>query len=274
MPVDGPIRALVVARDARATVAATLDAVLAQTRPVAEVVVVDEGSRDGTPQLVRDLFGERVGLWVLAVPRGGLAAGVRGLRTRAGGGALWLVDPATVPAPDALERLAGADLAGLPAPRLLAAKVVGPGGGPHLGALPAPEMFEKELSLAAVARHLVHLRAVRPGAVLLPEGDPPPASEPRADLAEPAATLEWSARLLRSWEDPGFLVPGALAVRSAPLALPGADRARALLGPAWTPTERLWNLYTLGLDATGLSPSRTPRQTTARFARAKRLKRR
>jgi hypothetical protein len=135
-------------------------------------------------------------------------------------------------------------------------------------------MFEKEVSLAAVARHVVHLRAARPGALLVPAPALARAGAPRADLAEPAATLEWTARLLRSWDDPGFLVPGALAVRRTPLRAAGSDRARALLGPAWTPTERLWNLYTLGLDATGLSPSRTPRQTTATFAFAKRLNRR
>jgi hypothetical protein len=273
MPLDGPIRALVVARDDRATLPATLDAVLGQTRGPDEVVVVDEGSRDGTVQAVRDAYGGRVTLWALTRRGGGLHEGVRGVRTR-GPGALWLVDPATVPAPDALERLAGADLGPLPAPLLLAAKVVGPDGTPHPGGLPLPEMFEKEVSLAAVARHVVHLRAARPGALLVPARALARAGEPRADLAEPAATLEWTARLLRSWDDPGFLVPGALAERRTPLRAAGSDRARALLGPAWTPTERLWNLYTLGLDATGLSPSRTPRQTTARFARAKRLKRR
>ncbi|MDW8400052.1 MAG: glycosyltransferase family A protein, partial [Acetobacteraceae bacterium] len=47
------VAVLIPARDAAATLAETLDSLAAQTRPPDEVIVVDDGSRDGTAALAR-----------------------------------------------------------------------------------------------------------------------------------------------------------------------------------------------------------------------------
>ena len=51
--VDAPISVAIPARDEEATLAALLDSLLAQTRPPAEILVADGGSRDGTVALAR-----------------------------------------------------------------------------------------------------------------------------------------------------------------------------------------------------------------------------
>jgi glycosyltransferase involved in cell wall biosynthesis len=61
------------ARDTRATVGPAIRSVLAQTRGDFELIVADDGSRDGTPDVVRGFLGdERVRL--LELPHGGAAA--------------------------------------------------------------------------------------------------------------------------------------------------------------------------------------------------------
>ena len=200
---------------------------------------------------------------------------------------LWLLDGAAVPAPDALEHLTAPVPTGLPVPVLLASAVTTPAGAPHRDALPEPELFEKEISIAACERRLVHVRAVRPGSLLVPARALERFGSPLDSLAPPYDTLEWTARMLRSWDDPGFLVPASRAVRSDDgEPRPGASigRARALLrGASWSPRERLWNGYGLALDAAARpsgstrrspSPSASPRPTTATLPRLKRLKRR
>jgi len=61
----------------------TLEAILAQTSPAEEVIVVDDGSTDGTPDVVRQLFAGRVRLEV--IPNSGeLAARNLGISLAAG----------------------------------------------------------------------------------------------------------------------------------------------------------------------------------------------
>jgi hypothetical protein len=147
---------------------------------------------------------------------------------RAGGAEwLWLLDASVEPGPDALERLADVaeDHGPLPAPVLLASRVVAPGGETDLASLPVAEVLDPDLGAEACARRLLAVRVVRPGSLLVRRdvaGSPPLGGR---------GFLTWSARVLRS--GPGLLVPTSVAVR-----VPGSPqderrRARAdLLGLA------------------------------------------
>ncbi len=207
----------------------------------------------------------------------------------------WLLDGWTVPAPGALGALLSAVDAFDPPPALLmVSKVLDEEGRLHPDAMPRHEIFEKERSLQAAARHLVQLRTARHGSVLIATATIERFGVPRSDLPVGLDMLEWSARLLRRWEDTGYLVPASVAVRRARPAAQSRDwlgRARVLSGSAWSPTEKLWEAFLLGeaiaaavrgprrqgraaVGAPGLSPSRSPRRMTGITRTAKRLKRR
>ena len=82
-----------------------LDALLAQTCPVAHVVVVDNASTDSTPAVLavrRDV--ETVRLGVNTGGAGGFAAGIDRALAR-GCDAVWLLDDDTIPQADALAEL-------------------------------------------------------------------------------------------------------------------------------------------------------------------------
>ncbi|WP_158880873.1 glycosyltransferase family 2 protein [Rhodanobacter sp. L36] len=65
----------------RQFVAEAVDGALAQTRAAAQVIVVDDGSTDGSPQLLRERYGSDARVTLLLGENGGqLAAFVRGLR--------------------------------------------------------------------------------------------------------------------------------------------------------------------------------------------------
>ena len=178
---------------------------------------------------------------------------------------LWILDPGTVPEPGALDALRTlvADPDGLPEPLVLASKVVGADGEPDRAALPYPEMFEKDVTVAAARRRLLQVRALRPGAVLVARQAIERFGLPRTDIGPPFDMVEWTARMLRSWEDAGYLVTTSVARRDGAAAPRQSLRDRAiatLRGPGWTPTEKLWNAYLLALGAaTRGEPERAPR---------------
>jgi GT2 family glycosyltransferase len=98
--------AVVVTHDRRDLLTQALAAIDAQTRRADAVVVVDNASSDGTPELLHRRF---PAVDVLALPHntggaGGFAAGI-GRALDLGATALWLMDDDTVPAPGALEAL-------------------------------------------------------------------------------------------------------------------------------------------------------------------------
>jgi glycosyltransferase involved in cell wall biosynthesis len=95
------------ARDTRATIGPAIQSVLAQTRGDFELIVVDDGSIDGTPAVVRDfLVDERVRL--LERPHGGAAA-ARAAGIAAGTAPLVsLIDSDDLWMPRYLEAMSGA----------------------------------------------------------------------------------------------------------------------------------------------------------------------
>lgn len=161
---------------------------------------------------------------------------------------IWLLDGVTVPEPGALSALGrGLDrLAGLPEPLVLAGRVLDAKGALHPDAAPRHEIFEKQITVDACERRLVHLRAAPSGSLLVHRAAFARFAAPRTDLPASWAAFEFTARVLRSVGDPGYLVPASVAIRAVS-ALPSGRgggvlraRARLLAGPAWTPRERLW----------------------------------
>lgn len=165
---------------------------------------------------------------------------------------VWLVHAGTVPRPGALAALLRAtDVS--PRALLLAGLVLDTDGGLHPDALPRHEIFEKQLTLDAAQGGIVHLRTIAHGSLLVAvEARERFAASGRPSSAD-GDVLRWSTRVLRSPEDPGYLVPDSVAVRAAAPLGPAARRARwvgrarllAMRG-GWTATERLWEAFVLG----------------------------
>lgn len=89
-----------------ADIAATLEAALAQRLPAADIVIVDGGSRDGTPDVVRRYAGRAPVVLIEEGRRRGVAA-ARNSGVRAATGDVVVILNADVrPGPDFLERLA------------------------------------------------------------------------------------------------------------------------------------------------------------------------
>lgn len=164
---------------------------------------------------------------------------------------LWLLDGVTVPLPGALAAFedALARLHGLPVPLLLAGKVVDEAGALHPDAFPRHEIFEKGLTVAAIERGLVQVRAVPAGSLLVRRTAFERFGPLRTDLPPTWGVFDFTARVLRDQADTGYLVPASVAVRRLPPRATGRGggalrtRARLLRGPTWTPTERLWEGY-------------------------------
>ncbi|MGI8623849.1 MAG: glycosyltransferase, partial [Solirubrobacteraceae bacterium] len=101
--------AVVVTFERSARLRECLTALRAQTRPPETVLVVDNASRDDTPDMVRTEFPE-VTLLALTINGGGAGGFATGLERALAGGAdlAWLLDDDTIPRPDALGRLLAA----------------------------------------------------------------------------------------------------------------------------------------------------------------------
>lgn len=209
---------------------------------------------------------------------------------------LWVLGPRTRPRPESLQALLRAldKHDSLPAPLLLASRVLDGDGRVHPDAVPRHEVFEKEVSVAAAAAHMVQLRALWPGSLLISVRALERFGGPRADFGDGAEIYEWSARMLRSWADPGYLVTDSLVVSDMPPRSQTERRRRRWLararllsdGAAWSPLERLWEAYVLvgelpsmlaapqgraGTGAPGARPSRSPRSTGRIASRENRL---
>ncbi|MFZ0043930.1 MAG: hypothetical protein WAK93_21650, partial [Solirubrobacteraceae bacterium] len=195
------------------------------------------------------------GTYTLSARESAFTAGVRVAHARETRW-IWLLDGRAVPEPEALEALLAArEIATAPTPVLLTGAVFDGAGHLHPQATPRHEIFEKAHSVDAAERHLVQLRFAAHGSVLVAGSVPDRFGAPRSDLPPRLDMLEWSARILRSWENTGYLVPASRAVRTAaPLAPTWRDwvaRVRLLGSGAWNPTERLWEAFVLGGDLVG-----------------------
>ncbi len=94
---------VIAAYDRGPRIAETLDTVLGQSRPAAEVIVADDGSTDGTAAFVRERY---PGVRLLALPHGGQSAARNAGARAARGDAVVFFDSDDLMLPHALETLA------------------------------------------------------------------------------------------------------------------------------------------------------------------------
>jgi GT2 family glycosyltransferase len=128
------IEAVVVTYNRRQLLAECLRSLSAQTRRPDSVLVVDNASTDGTPEMVRELAARsEVPMRVLKLPenRGGAGGFAAGIDAGRDGECdwLWLMDDDVEPEPDALERLISSPPALDGGTACLAPKVVYANGG-------------------------------------------------------------------------------------------------------------------------------------------------
>lgn len=254
------VACVVVTRDRRELLRECLGAIERQTHPLDHVVVVDNASSDGSPELVRREF-PRAELLTLADNVGGAGGFHAGMRTAHGHGVawLWLVDDDTIAAPDALERLLAAPWreGGLPEPSLLSSRVNWSDGTPHPMNTPILRRRDTEGLVQAAAVGLLPLRAATFVSLLVSSRAIDRHGLPRQEFFLQADDIEFTARVLRS--EVGYLVPDSVVEhRTATAHSFMSDPFRfyfhlrntlyMLRGPAWAPAEKL-ALGWLALDS-------------------------
>ena len=99
----GSICAIVPTYNRAAMLRSCIDSILAQSRPVAELIVVNDGSTDGTQSVIR-AYGDRVTL--LTKPNGGKASALNLALTHCSSDYVWICDDDDIAAPDGVRPLA------------------------------------------------------------------------------------------------------------------------------------------------------------------------
>lgn len=214
--------AVVVTYNRRELLLRCLAAIASQSHPVAEVIVVDNASTDGTATAVRTSHPD-VTLYELTANlggAGGFAYGIAAARPHAG--QIWLMDDDAEPMPDALELLlaARARYAGAP-PAIVASRVVDGDGEPIPMNSPRPRPFASQSERdAAAAAACVPIRSASFVSVLV-DGLAARRNElPVADYFIWNDDFEYTTRLLRT--SVGLLCPDSVTRHATkPLADPG-----------------------------------------------------
>jgi rhamnopyranosyl-N-acetylglucosaminyl-diphospho-decaprenol beta-1,3/1,4-galactofuranosyltransferase len=203
--------AIVVTYNRRALLEECLDALLAQTVPADEIIVIDNASTDGTPDLVRERF---PGIHLERLPEnlGGAGGFHRGLELghQRGHDWLWLMDDDTIARPDALaELLAGARRAP-ERPALVASQVQWTDGRLHPMNRPHPRWRTMGDVVAGAEHGLVALRTATFVSVLIARETVDRHGLPLARYFIWSDDTEYTARALR--HEQGYLVPESIVV--------------------------------------------------------------
>jgi rhamnopyranosyl-N-acetylglucosaminyl-diphospho-decaprenol beta-1,3/1,4-galactofuranosyltransferase len=209
--------ATILTRNRRELLRESLRAVLAQTRPVDELVVVDNESTDGTLEMLAEEFPD-VAVVALAENQGAtggfyeaIAAGMR-----LGAAWLWLLDDDSIASPDALaELLAVLDgLNGVPAPSVLCSRVEWRDGRPHVMNFPVVRPDDGQQLADAVRLRLLPLRAASWVSLMISSEAVERAGMPLRQFFYQADDIEYTARILR--DSTGYYVPRSVVVHSTP----------------------------------------------------------
>ncbi len=105
-PTGAAISVVIAAYNEAPVIVRTIDSVLASDAPLLEVIVVDDGSTDGTGDIARAAFGHDARVVVLSKPNGGKASALNEGIARAKGELLFHIDADTILHPAAIGRLA------------------------------------------------------------------------------------------------------------------------------------------------------------------------
>jgi GT2 family glycosyltransferase len=212
----GAVCAVIVTYNRKELLRECLHAVLAQTAPVASIVVVDNKSSDGTAQMLQEEFSaaQFPNVTVLSLPAnvGGAGGFHEGMRHAVVHRCewLWLMDDDTIATPDALAKLL--ETAGrFPlerAPVLLASKAIWTDGTLHPMNVPEIRSGDAETAYLAAAFGAVSVRTATFVSVLIRRDAVQQKGLPVADYFIWGDDTEYTARVLR--DGMGVLVPESL----------------------------------------------------------------
>lgn len=243
--------AVIVTRNRRELLSQVLRAVIDQKHPVDAIVVVDNASEDGTPEMLRAEFPEVVATR-LPSNEGATGGYYEGIRRGLADGAdwLWLLDDDSVPRPDALSELVRfVDQSDdEPAPALLASRVDWTDGEPHPVNVPVLRRRDPEQIVRAVRRGLLPVRAVSWISLFLSREAVEREGMPKRQFFYQADDIEYTARLLR--QAAGYLVPTSVVEHRTATRHTAVDDDRRFFyhvrntvlmvrGEAWTAVEKL-----------------------------------
>jgi GT2 family glycosyltransferase len=277
------VTAVVVTRDRLALLRECLAALRAQTRAPDEVLVVDNASSDGTPEAVREEFGE-VRLLRLERNEGATGGFHEGLRAARAGRPdwIWLLDDDSIARPDALEHLLAAPArvaeAGLPEPALLSSRVDWRDGRPHPMNMPIVRRRDVPGLVAAAAAGLVPERTATWVSLLVRADAVDRHGLPQKAFFFQADDIDYTARILRS--EHGYLVPESVVEHRTKTAHDavhgGGDRFYfhvrntlwMLRGDAWEPREKPALAWVLLRDARAYARVAGPRKAATDVLRA------
>jgi rhamnopyranosyl-N-acetylglucosaminyl-diphospho-decaprenol beta-1,3/1,4-galactofuranosyltransferase len=193
-----------------------LTALESQTRPVDRVLVIDNASTDGTPDVVR---GEHPSVEYVRLPenRGGAGGFHEGTRRAYEDGFdwLWLMDDDTIPTDTALEELlaAPAALDGLPRPLVLASRVILPDGRLHPFNRPPLDQRDPSRTMEAVGRGFMPIRHASFVSAFIHRDAVTELGLPHAGFFIWVDDVEFTARVLR--EHAGYAVPSSVVVHKS-----------------------------------------------------------
>ncbi|HEX8280450.1 MAG TPA: glycosyltransferase family 2 protein [Chthoniobacterales bacterium] len=206
--------AVVVTYNRRELLREALAAVLAQTAPVARILVIDNASTDGTDAMLRAEFGPEKFPQIEHVPLPGNVGGAGGFKEgmrRAAEGAhewLWLLDDDTIANPDALEQLLEAWRRfpeGPRQPELLTSQAIWSDGGVHPMNVPHFKHEDAAAEYYAVDRGCVSIRTATFVSLLVRRRCIAEFGLPFADYFIWRDDIEYTGRILR--DKIGVLVP-------------------------------------------------------------------
>jgi rhamnopyranosyl-N-acetylglucosaminyl-diphospho-decaprenol beta-1,3/1,4-galactofuranosyltransferase len=227
---DGGIWAIVVTHNRRELLRESLAALGRQSRPLDRVLVVDNASSDGTPEMVRAEYGE---LDLLALPtnEGGAGGFHEGMKRAylAGAEWMWLMDDDTIPRPDALaELLAAAERAGHLRPQLLASKALWTDGRLHPLNVPRIERARFGRIVGAAELRLLPIATATFASLLVSRGAVARHGLPAKHFFVWSDDIDYTSRVLR--DDIGFLVPTSVV----------EHRTESPYAPVSAPPERFY----------------------------------
>lgn len=205
--------AVVVTRDRRELLRSCLRAVQAQTHPVDAVLVLDNASTDGSPEMVRAEFPEAQ-LRVLPHNEGSAGGFHEGMAwaLELGFEWLWVMDDDTIPRPDCLQQLREADItgAGLAPPVLLSSKVLWTDGSLHPMNMQGYDFSDPDAFVASVEAGFPRVRFATFPSLLVHRGAVERHGPPRKAFFLWSDDIDFTGRILR--HEPGYVVPASIAV--------------------------------------------------------------
>ncbi len=207
-PSPAPVHVVLVTHNRRELLVQALSALRAQDRLPQVVLVVDNASADGTPDMVRQRFPE-VELLVLPSNEGGAGGFHEGMKRAYERGAewLWLMDDDTIPRPSALSELLAAARRwdGEEPPALLASKALWRDGQMHPMNAPGMDRDRMDRVVRGAERGLMPLRSATFVSLLVHRRVVERYGLPLKRFFIWSDDIEYTGRVLQ--RETGFLVP-------------------------------------------------------------------